>query len=131
MLNQIFFAATPVMLALCVTSVASANESFLEKFAAQNATAETPFGTELADDEMGAADVEALLSDGTESSDESIAACYSSYRTYQAHGYTSYYTPTYYSYNYRTAYHYRPVHYYAPVSYSYSAPVYRSYWGCW
>ena len=82
------------------------------------------------------ADVDSLLANADEATgDEAVEACFRSfgYRSYgygcgygygHSYGYSCYrpcYSPCYSSY-----YVYRPVSYY-----SYCAPVYTSYWGCW
>lgn len=85
-----------------------------------------------ANDGLGEADVEALLNDGEQvSNDEAIAACFRrfgyGYRSYGCYyRYRSCYSPCYTTY-----YSYPAISCYRPVTYSYYTPVYSSYWGCW
>lgn len=143
MFKRILFAMLPLVV---VAGAASADDDLLTKLAqmddnAITATAEMSTDT---DDELGQADVDALLGDDDKDED-AVAACfrrvgfgygYGSSRygygssRYGYSSYTSYrhyrYTPTCYSYSYV-----RPVTYhYTPVITHYT-PVYTSYWGCY
>lgn len=136
MLKRMFFAVAPLML---VASSVMADDSLLLKVASMDLDGASDASAAVADaDELGQADVDALLGDDEGSGEEAIAACFRrigygyGYRSYgyRSYGYRSFYRP----YNcYRTYSHcYRPVtySYCAPVYHSYT-PIYRSYWGCW
>ncbi|MGB7347065.1 MAG: hypothetical protein WBD20_22770 [Pirellulaceae bacterium] len=135
MLKKILFAVAPLM--LVATSV-MAEDSLMSRLAKLDTTDAVAADVTDADD-LGEADVDALLGDDEDkSSEDAVAACFQrvgygynyghSYRSYgfSSYNYHSCYTPTYYSYNY-----YTPTYHYTPVTYSYYTPVYTSYWGCW
>jgi hypothetical protein len=129
---------------MLVASSVMADDSLLLKVAsmdldgASDATAEV-----AAADELGQADVDALLGNDENSGEEAIAACFRRIGYgygYRSYGYRSYgYRSCYRSYSYYPTYNYC----YRPVTYSYCAPsycapvyscytpVYSSYWGCW
>ena len=94
-------------------------------------------------DVLGQKDVDALLGEDKNDSEEAVAACfrrfshgggygsynnhscYNSYNSYNSYSYCSPYT---YNYNYC----YTPTYTcYTPVTYSCYTPCYTSYWGCW
>ncbi|MEM9588595.1 MAG: hypothetical protein AAGA03_15040 [Planctomycetota bacterium] len=137
MLKRILFAAAPLML---IAGSVTADDNLLASIAMLDAnTADATMESEAGDDLMGAADVDALLSDGEETSDEeAIAACfrrigfgygYGGYRGYRGYrGFNSWHSPIYRGYNHC---HYPVVRHYRPISYSCFTPVYSSYWGCW
>lgn len=136
MLKKFLFAVAPMM--LVASSVMADDNALLAKVAsmdlngAQNAAADF----QQADDNLGQADVDALLGDDDASGEDAIAACFRrigfgyGYRRYC--GYRSYYGYGYgYGYGcyrpYRSCY--SPCYsYYRPVCYT---PIYNSYWGCW
>ena len=135
MLKRILFAAAPLML---IAGSVVADDDLLSKVASMDLDDVKADVAEVEDmDELGLADVEALLDEDKEASDEdAVAACFrrvgysyggSSYG-YRSYNY-SYHTPVYRSY-YTPTYHYTPT-YYTPVTYHSYTPVYNSYWGCW
>ncbi|MEM8669433.1 MAG: hypothetical protein AAGG48_18050 [Planctomycetota bacterium] len=134
MLKKILFAAAPMML---VASSVMADDNLLAKVAKMDLNAANSSSTQAAEvDELGQADVDALLGDDETSGEEAIAACFRrigygyGYRSRGFYGYRSCYR----SYGYFPSHRfcYRPVtyRYCAPVYTSY-APIYSSYWGCW
>ena len=133
MLKKVFFAIAPMML---VASSVAADDSLLLKVAKMDLSGAGSATVEVdSADELGQADVDALLGDDEQSGEEAIAACfrrigygyrYGGYRScYRSFGYRSWYNcyP-----NYRYRYCYRPVTF--PVYTTYT-PIYSSYWGCW
>ena len=135
MLKKILFAVAPMML---VATTVMADDDLMSKIAKMDTTdvKENIAAVEEADD-LGQADVDALLGDtDDESAEDAVAACFrrygggyssSSYRTYNYgytynFGYTTHYTPVY---------SYYPTYHYTPVTYHSYSPVYTSYWGCW
>lgn len=129
MLKRILFAVAPMML---LAGSVMADDSLLSSIAkmdlknGNNATMEDT-------DDLGQADVDALLGDGEENSEEAIAACFRRI----GYGYRSFGCRSYYGYRswcnpcYRTYYSYPALHCYRPVTYRYYTPIYSSYWGCW
>jgi hypothetical protein len=133
MLKKFLFAVAPMML---LASSVMADDSLLSKVANMDLSGANNASAAVEDiDQLGQADVDALLGDGEESGEEAIAACFRrigygyGYRSYRHHGYRSYCG----SYNYFRPYRhcYTPVTYYRPAYYSCYTPVYTSYWGCW
>jgi hypothetical protein len=136
MLKKILFAVAPMML---IASSVMADDSLLLKVASMDLDGAGSASAQVADaDELGQADVDALLGDDEQSGEEAIAACFRRIGYgygYRSYGYRSYgYRSCYRSYNYFPSYNYC----YRPVTYSYCAPVYSSYvpvyssyWGCW
>lgn len=131
MFKRILLSAVPMVL---FAGGVFADDDLLKQLASEN----TDVVAAVADDdvEMGKNDVDQLMGDAEESSEETIAACYSriSYR-YPSYGYHSSYPaysyPTYSYHRYPTyRYNYRPV-VYKPVHHTYYTPVYTSYWGCY
>ena len=136
------FAIAPMMFlaALVSTTTVKADDDLLSRLAAAESSA-TESVADINDEDLGMADVEALMNDGEEVDDEqAVAACYrrfgrsygySSYGHrsygYRSHSYRSCYTPTYYS----SYHHYSPSYCYTPVTYTYCTPTYNNYWGCW
>lgn len=130
MLKRFLFAVAPMML---VASSVIADDSLLSAVAKMDLSKADQAATDVTDgDQLGQADVDALLGEGEEpSGDEAIAACFRrigyGYRGFRSYcGYRSWYSPCYTTY-----YSYPAVSYYRPISYCYYTPVYRSYWGCW
>lgn len=127
MLKKFLFAVAPMML---FASSVMADDSLLAKVAkmdldtAQQATVEF----EADDDNLGQADVDALLGEDDASGEDAIAACFRrigwGYGFRRHCGYRSFYS-------YRC---YRPYYscysYYRPVVHTYT-PIYTGYWGCW
>jgi hypothetical protein len=135
MLKTILFAVAPMML---VASSVMADDSLLARVAKMDLTNGDSFAANVADaDELGQADVEALLGDGEEpNGEEAIAACFRrigygyrrgyGHRSYGCYGYRSFHRPCY-----RTYYSYPSISCYRPVCHNYYTPVYNNYWGCW
>ena len=130
MLNRFLFAVAPMLL---VAGSVMADDSLLSKVANMDLDGAKFAATDVADsDDLGQADVDALLGDDENSGEDAIAACFRrigwgyGYRTH----YRSCYRPFYRSYSYCHNY-YPSLHVYRPVTYSYYTPIYRSYWGCW
>lgn len=124
MLNRFFFAVAPMLL---VAGSVMADDSLLSRVATMDLDGANAAVTDMEEDNLGQADVDALLGDDEESSEDAIAACFR--RIGWGYGYRSCYR-SYYRPFYRT-YHYPALHCYTPVTYSYYTPIYRSYWGCW
>ena len=125
MLRKFLLAVAPMLL---VAGTVTADDSLLATIAKLDGTQEN---VQLEDeDTLGKADVDALLGENGEDSEEAIAACFRRigygyrYRSYR-HSY-SYYNPVCYNYSYVN--HFRC---YRPVTYSCYTPCYTSYWGCW
>ena len=128
MLNRFFFAVAPMLL---VAGSVMADDSLLSRVATMDLDGANAAVADVEADNLGQADVDALLGDDQESSEDAIAACFR--RIGWGYGYRSCYRPFYrscYRPFYRT-YHYPALHCYTPVTYSYYTPIYRSYWGCW
>ena len=134
MLKRFFFAVAPLML---IAGTVVADDDLLSAVAKLDA--DKPAATETKEmDDLGQADVDALLGEGEEEGDEAIAACFRRIGYgygFRSYGYRSYgyghcgyrfYRPLCYSY---PTYHYRPI--YRTCYTSYYTPVYSSYWGCW
>jgi hypothetical protein len=135
MLKRFFFAVAPLML---IAGTVVADDNLLSAVAKLDA--DKPTATETAEmDDLGQADVDALLGEGEEQQEEAIAACFRrigygygrGYGRGYGYGYRSYghcsyrfYRPTCYP-----SYHYRPV--YNSCYTSYYTPIYSNYWGCW
>lgn len=132
MLKRILFAVAPLM--LVATSV-MAEDNLMSRLAKLD-TNDAGTAQVIDADELGQADVDALLNDDEDkSSEDAVAACfrrvgygYNYGRSYRSHnyGYRSHYSPVYCNYSYCT-----PTYHYTPVTYSYYTPVYTNYWGCW
>ncbi len=134
MLKKIIFAVAPMML---VAGSVMADEDLLSSIAKMDLDHKVT-STDVAEtDNLGQADVDALLGEDDESPEKAIAACfrrigyrsYRSYNNYSNHGsfgYNNYHTPVYHR-NYR----YTPTYSYYTPTYSCYTPVYSSYWGCW
>ena len=137
MLKKFLLAVAPMML---VASSVMADDSLLLRVASMNLDGAQIAQADVEDaDELGQADVDALLGDDDESGEEAIAACfrrigygygYRGYRSYRHYGYRSSYSR--YNYGYRSFGHCYTPHYsyYRPVYCNYT-PIYSSYWGCW
>lgn len=130
MLKRFLFAVAPMML---VAGSVMADDSLLSRVASMNLDGTQLAAADVSDqDDLGQADVDALLGDDDDSSGDAIAACFR--RIGWGHGYRSHYRscyrPSYRSYSYGHSY-YPSLHCYTPVTYSYYTPIYRSYWGCW
>lgn len=127
MLKRILFAVAPLML---MAGTVFADDDLLSTIAKMDGDTTAAAHMEETD-QLGQADVDALLGDGEESDEEAIAACFRrvGYRWGYRGFYRSYscYRPYYRSYSYNCY----PTYYHAPVSYSCYTPIYRSYWGCW
>ncbi len=133
MLKRIFFAVAPLML-IAGTVVADDNLlSAVAKLDADKApTAETM-------DDLGQADVDALLGEDEDEQEEAIAACFRRIgygygnRGYgfRRYGFRSYncFSPVRHCYTSYPSYYYRPV--YNSCYSSYYTPIYSNYWGCW
>ena len=129
MLKRFLFAMAPLML---VAGTVTADDELLSAVAMLDS--DTVAEATVETDELGQADVDALMGEGEESEDEAIAACFRRY----GYGYGwgnrgyyrsySYYRPFYRSYGYGYSY---PRYCYTPSYYSCYTPIYRSYWGCW
>ncbi|NND96075.1 MAG: hypothetical protein HKN47_01960 [Pirellulaceae bacterium] len=131
MLKRILFAVAPMML---IASSVMANDDLLSKIAKMDTT-DIKDSIAAVDeiDELGQADVDALLGDiDEESSEDAVAACFRrigygyghrSYRSYHCGFHYNWCSPV--RYTCYPTYHYRPVHYRCYT------PVYTSYWGCW
>ena len=129
MLNRFFFAVAPMLL---VAGSVMADDSLLSRVATMDLDGANAAVADVEADDLGQADVDALLGDDQESSEDAIAACFRRIG-WGGYGYRSCYRPFYrscYRPFYRT-YHYPALHCYTPVTYSYYTPIYRSYWGCW
>lgn len=130
MLKRILFAVAPMML---LAGSVMADDSLLSSIAKMDLNNGNNTQAVEDTDDLGKADVDALLGDGDENSEEAVAACFRRI----GYGYRSYGCRSYYGYSnwcspcYRTYYSYPARHCYRPVSYSYYTPVYSSYWGCW
>jgi hypothetical protein len=133
MLKKFIFAVAPMML---VASSVMADDSLLSRVASMDLDGAMSAPTAVEDaDELGQADVDALLGDEDDSGEEAIAACFRrigygyghrGYRSYGHYGYRSFYNC------YRPYRHcYTPVYSYCRQVYHSYAPVYNSYWGCW
>ncbi|TWU59923.1 hypothetical protein Poly51_01960 [Rubripirellula tenax] len=136
MFKKTLFAIAPMMLLACSVQ---ANDDLLTAIAKMDTATEKVAQVEIDDDQLGQADVDALLGDDEENSSDAIAACfrrfggygrsygsYGGYSSYRSHGYrscyTNWYNPCYTSYN----------RCYTPVyTYSCYTPCYTSYWGCY
>lgn len=135
MLKRILFAVAPMV--LVATSV-MADDSLLSAVAKMDLNQSDAIASNVADsDQLGKADVDALLGEGeAPNGEEAIAACFRrigygyGYRSYGCYSYNSWYSPCY-SPCYTTYYSYPAISCYRPVSYCYYTPVYSSYWGCW
>ena len=128
MLNRFFFAVAPMLL---VAGSVMADDSLLSRVATMDLDGANAAVADVEADNLGQADVDALLGDDQESGEDAIAACFR--RIGWGYGYRSCYRPFYrscYRPIYRT-YHYPALHCYTPVTYSCYTPIYRSYWGCW
>lgn len=136
MLNRILFAVAPLML---IASSALANDDLLSAVAKLDQSKSDSTLSATADAEsFGQLDVDTLLADGDQpTSEQAIAACFRrigygyrygrGYRSYGRFcGYRNWYYPSYTTY-----YTYPALSCYRPVTYSYCAPIYSSYWGCW
>ena len=133
MLKRFFFAVAPLML---IAGTVVADDDLLSAVAKLDADKPNAAETEEMDD-LGQADVDALLGEGEEEGEEAIAACFRRIRYgygYRSFGYRSYghcsyrfYRPV--CYTSYPSYHYRPV--YNTCYTSYYTPIYSSYWGCW
>ena len=127
MLKRFLFAVAPMML---VAGSVMADDSLLSKVASMDLDENKIAAVDV--DDLGQADVDALLGDDEADGEEAIAACFR--RNGWGYGYRSHYRscyrPTYRSYNFCHSYFPR-TYCYTPVSYSCYTPVYRSYWGCW
>ena len=129
MLKRIFFAVAPLML---IAGTVTANDDLLSAVAKLDADKSNVAQADEMDN-LGEADVEALLGEGEEDSEEAIAACFRRIRYgygYRSYGYRSCYSfrcysPVYYNYPCYTNYCYRPVYR------SCYTPIYSNYWGCW
>ena len=132
MLKKILFAVAPMML---MASSVMADDDLLSKVASMDLSgaSNASVAAVASSDDLGQADVDALMGDTEQSGEEAVAA---SFRRF-GHGYRSYGHRYHYGYrNYGWGNHYsyyRPYrhHYYTPVVYSCYTPVYSSYWGCW
>ncbi len=134
MLKKILFAVAPMML---IASSAMADDNLLAAVAKMDL--DSANGASVAtidDDDLGQADVDALLGNDEVSEEEAIAACFRrvgyGYR-YRGWGYSSY-RSCYRSYSCFPSYNYcyRPVSYsYCTPTYTRYAPIYTGYWGCW
>lgn len=134
MLKRFFFAVAPMVL---LAGSVVADDSLLSSIAKMDlsGSAGNPTASDDAD-ELGQADVDALLGDDEgQSTEEAVAACFR--RIGYGYGYRSYGYRSYRGYRswcspvYRTYYSYPSLHCYRPVTYSYYTPVYTHYWGCW
>lgn len=135
MLKRFLFAVAPMLL---FAGSVMANDSLLSTVAKMDLNKADTVAPESAElDDLGQADVDALLGDGEEAAGEdAIAACFRrigwgyrggcGYRSYGRYSYRSWYRPCY-----RTYYSYPAVSCYRPVCHSYYTPVYTNYWGCW
>ena len=115
---------------LLVAGSVMADDSLLSRVATMDLDGANAAVADVEADNLGQADVDALLGDDEESSEDAIAACFR--RIGWGYGYRSCYRSYYNCYRpfYRT-YHYPALHCYTPVTYSCYTPIYRSYWGCW
>ena len=116
---------------LLVAGSVMADDSLLSRVATMDLDGANAAVADVEADNLGQADVDALLGDDQESGEDAIAACFR--RIGWGYGYRSCYRPFYrscYRPIYRT-YHYPALHCYTPVTYSCYTPIYRSYWGCW
>ena len=136
MLKKFLFAVAPMVL---VASSVMADDSLLSSVAKMDLDGAVADTSQVdADDDLGQADVDALLGEGEEqSAEEAVAACFRrigyGYRSYgyRSYGYRSYGYRSWCNPCYRSYYSYPSLHCYRPVSYSCYTPVYSSYWGCW
>jgi len=138
MLKRFLFAVAPMVL---FAGSVMADDSLLSSIAKMNLDGAAGNSAQAEEvDELGQADVEALLGDGEEqSTEEAVAACFRrigyGYRSYGHHGHYGH--RSYYGYRswrspvYRSYYSYPSLHCYRPVTYSYYTPIYTNYWGCW
>jgi hypothetical protein len=128
MLKRILFAVAPMMLLAGSVVADDSLLSSIAKMDLKNGNNATMGDT----DDLGQADVDTLLGDGEENSEEAIAACFRRI----GYGYRSFGCRSYYGYRswrspcYRTYYSYPALNCYRPV-YRYYTPIYSSYWGCW
>lgn len=134
MLKRFLFAVAPMML---LAGSVMADDNLLSTIANLDLDGQKLAAVDVDNaDDLGQADVDALLGDDAGSGEEAIAACFR--RIGYGYGYRSYghrhcYSSFYRSHSYYPSYHcYTPVtyHCYTPT-YTYYTPVYSSYWGCW
>jgi len=136
MLKRFLFAVAPLML---LASSAMAEDDLLSAMAKLDKSKSTSnVATTVDANSFGQLDVDSLLAEGGQTTDEeAIAACFRrigygyrygrGFRSYGRYcGYRTWYYPSY-----TTCYSYPALSCYRPVRYGYCAPVYSNYWGCW
>ncbi len=131
MLKRFFFAVAPLML---IAGSVTADDDLLSSIAKLEAGNDAVATVADADvDELGQADVDALMGDDDASEEDAIAACFRRISYGYGYGYHNYYRSYSYSHYtpvYRSYHHcYTPTYHYRPVTYSYYTPCYTSYWG--
>ncbi|TWT53838.1 hypothetical protein Pla22_14720 [Rubripirellula amarantea] len=139
MFKNALFAIAPMMLLACSVQ---ADDDLLSAIAKMDAGNDKIAQVESTNDQLGQADVDALLGDDEENSSDAIAACFRRFggygRSYGSYGhrsfgyrsYSSWHRPCYTSYS-TYSHCYTPTFTYYTPSYSCYTPCYTSYWGCY
>lgn len=134
MLKKFMFAMIPMVM---LAGSAVGDDDLLSKIGSIDVDSIGNASAEVQEFDLGDVDVDGLLDNENEESDEAIAACFRRI----GYGYGRSFGRSHYRYSYnwhrpRYTNHYsyscyRPLYCYQPVHYSTYTPVYTSYWGCY